>query len=178
MSMGTTASATATASADEARAEVARVAEQVATWQAKRDTLARELGDKERAAAAAALDGASTARLAGDLARLRAELAIADGALVELGERTRAAEKAVGLAELDDLRRQHAALAAEIADHLARLGEAWAPVEALDGMPLRAYLRRCPGRIAEMEGRLNRLRLAIEWREERLLPPDQWEVNR
>ena len=105
---------------EEARAALAGVEGRIAEWQGKRDDLARRLAGKESAAAAAALAGTSTAKVAGEVAALREQLAVAEGALVLLGHQRDQAARAVRAARLADEERAIAAMAEDLDGREAR----------------------------------------------------------
>ena len=120
---------------EEARAALASVEGRIAEWEGKRDDLARRLAGKESAAAAAALAGASTAKVAGEVAGLREQLAVAEGALVLLDHQRQQAARAVRAARLADEERAIDALEAELAGREARYRELAGPLEEFEGLP-------------------------------------------
>ena len=120
---------------EEARAAPADIEGRIAEWQGKRDDLARRLADTEELAAVKALAGASTAKVAGEVAGLREQLAVAEGALVLLDHQRQQAARAVRVARLADEERAIAAMEEDLARREARYRELAGPLEEHEGLP-------------------------------------------
>lgn len=155
-----------------AQTELERITAQQEEWTGKRELLAGEIAHTEAGAAASALRGTATAKLAADLGRAREEIRIADSALALLATQHDAATYAVRLAEQADRREQYAALPVEEAALWARVVELWAPIEELTGATAGILRDRLPV-FAGLARRMESLRRDINYRDDFLRPEDQ-----
>jgi len=155
-----------------AQAALDRITAHQEEWTAKRAILSGQLARTEAGAAASALKGTGTAKLAADIARDREEIRIADGALALLATQHEAATYAVRLAEQADRRERYATLEEEGAALWARVVELWAPLGELTG----ATADICRDRLPALNGidrRMEGLRREINYRDDLLRPEDQ-----
>ncbi len=154
------------------QAELDRITAQQEEWTAKRALLSGQRARTEAGAAASALRGTATAKLAADIARNREEIGIADGALALLSTQHEAAAYTLRLAEQADRRERYAALEAEGAALWARVVELWAPLEELTGATAEICRDRLPARNS-LADRMELLRRDINYRDDFLRPEDQ-----
>jgi hypothetical protein len=130
---------------EQALAAVEAVKQEQADWTQKRQALINQRAALEAGAGRAALDGASTTKVAQQLIQLGAEVTIADQALRLLEGRLQEAEAAVRLARITDNRRrivellrQAEAIEVQAAPHLEAL-------KAIEGVEFSGPGRRSGG---------------------------------
>ena len=155
-----------------AQAELDRITTQQEEWTAKRAILSGQLARTEAGAAAAALQGTGTAKLAADIARAREEIRIAAGALALLTTQHEGATYALRLAEQAERRERYAALEAEGAALWARVVELWAPLGELTGATADICRERLPA-LNGIDRRMELLRRDINYRADLLRPEDR-----
>ncbi len=162
---------------EEAQAAVLAHDARRAEWEARRDTLTARLTRREREAAGAALAGAATAKIAGELARLREEIAVAEGVLSLLAAQREGLVYGVRLAEFHDLCAQHDTLAAAEVAMLARIAELWEPLADLTGATTGVISLRHLPKLEELAVRADRLRGATNYRRDFLRDEDAGDLR-
>lgn len=162
----------ATPTLTEAQTALPQIEAQREEWAGKRAILSGQLARTEAGAAASALRGTATAKLAADIARDREEIRIADGALALLATRHEGASYALRLAEQAERRERYAALEEEATALWARVVELWAPLGELTGATADICRERLPA-LNGIADRMELVRREINYRDDFLRPEDQ-----